>query len=97
MKLGSLNIIGHCSKTEQLQVFVNDHELDVLSGNETWLDEYINIYDNEIEIPGYTIGRRGRHRNGGGVCFYTGDSIAFYVSEQYTDLQNQVSSIMTIC
>ena len=47
----------------------------VISLSETWLDE--SVTDNEIHIDGYSILRKDRNREGGGVCNYIRNDVAF--------------------
>ena len=55
---------------DELRILLADCPVDVLSINETKLDN--SIQDCEVYIPGYEIVHRDRNRNGGGVCFYMG-------------------------
>ena len=88
LKLGCLNIRSLCSKIDQLQLFVQSHNFDVLGVNETWLDE--SVSESEIEIAGYSVVRKDRNRNGGGVCFYVKDSLNFHDRK---DIGNGIESI----
>ena len=88
LKLGCLNIRSLCSKIDQLELFVQCHDFDIFSVNETWLDETVN--DSEIAIPGYNVLRKDRNRNGGGVCFYIRDCINF---SERRDVGNAIESI----
>ena len=77
-KLASLNIASLLKHIDELRVLLSNCPLDVLSINETRLDE--SVGDNEVYIPGYEIIRRDREHNGrfgGGVCFYVRSSINF--------------------
>ncbi len=46
----------------------------VIGITETWLDG--SVTDSEVEIPGYSLQRRDRNRNGGGVCVYINSNIS---------------------
>ena len=48
---------------------------DVISVNETWCDNTVS--DSEIELPGFTLLRRDRCRNGGGIALYVKNGIDF--------------------
>ena len=74
-KLASLNIASLMKHIDELRILLADCPVDVLSINETKLDN--SIQDCEVYIPGYEIVRRDRNRNGGGVCFYIRRSITF--------------------
>jgi hypothetical protein len=47
----------------------------VIGISETWLD--CTISNPEIEIPGYTIERCDRNRNGGGVCIFVRSDLTY--------------------
>ena len=67
-KLASLNINKLTTHIDELRIFQAHNEIDILSINETKLNETIS--DNEVDILGYDIVRRDRTTGGGGgVCF----------------------------
>ena len=77
-KLASLNITSLRKHIDELRVLLADNSLDVLSINETRLDD--SVTDNEVHIPGYDIIRRDREYNGrfgGGVCIYVRSTINY--------------------
>ncbi|CAH3180943.1 unnamed protein product, partial [Porites lobata] len=77
-KLASLNINKLITHIDQLRILLAYNEIDILSINETKLNETIS--DNEVNISGYDIIRRDRITNGGGgVCFYVKSSINFTI------------------
>ena len=77
-KLASLNINKLTTHIDKLRIFLARNEIDILSMNETKLNETIG--DNEVNILGYDIIRRDRTTVGlGGVCFYVRKSINFTV------------------
>ena len=47
----------------------------VICLTETWLDN--TVTSSEISIDGYSVVRKDRNRNGGGVCTYIRSDIAF--------------------
>lgn len=49
---------------------------------ETWLHE--GILDAEVYIPGFTIIRSDRQREGGGICLYVKNSASFEVCANYS-------------
>ena len=65
-----------------------DHSTDVISINETKLDETIKSC--EVHIPGYEFIRRDRNRQGGGVGFCIKTSINFVQSNPA--ISNSVNS-----
>ena len=62
-------------KLSELRTLISDAKPAAVAISETWLDE--SVPDNEINIQGYTVLRRDRNRNGGGVCNYVHNDIAF--------------------
>ena len=68
-KLASLNINKLTTHIDELRIFLAHNGIDILSINETKLNE--TIRDNEVNNLGYDIVRRDRTADGwGGVCFY---------------------------
>ena len=59
--------------------------IDILAINETRLDE--SIIDREIGIPGYTLERKDRNRNGGGVALYIRNSLNYERMYEYNEDQ----------
>ena len=75
-KLASLNIFKLTTHMDKLRILLANNDIDIISINETKLDEVIS--DNEVSIPGYDIIRRDRLSNGGGgICFYVRSSIEY--------------------
>ena len=70
-----LNVRSLVPKLDQIKNFANSANAAVLSLSETWLDE--SVHDNEVRIDGYVIERRDRNREGGGVCIYIRENLAF--------------------
>ena len=73
----SLDTISLTKHIDELRILLANYPLDVISINETRLDE--GILNSDIYIPGYEIVRRDRKRNGGGVCFYIKTAINYSV------------------
>lgn len=74
-----LNIRSILPKISELRLFAASTKVSIISITETWLDN--SISDDEIAIPGFLIARRDRNRNGGGVCTYIRDNIAFNIRD----------------
>ena len=62
LHLVSLNIRSLLPKIDQLKLFAQSNNPTAVSISETWLDD--SITQNEIQIPGYSIERKDRNRNG---------------------------------
>ena len=60
-------------KMTDLNVLIDDTHDDIVSVNETHIDNTIN--DFELGIAGYTLPRNDRNRHGGGVALYYRDDI----------------------
>ena len=70
-----LNIRSLISKVSELRILANNCSASIIAISETWLDS--SISDSEISINGYTVIRSDRNREGGGVCLYIKDNLAF--------------------
>ena len=68
-KMASLNINQLTTHIDELRILLANNDIDIVSINETKLNE--SIRDHEVHISGYEIIRRDRlTKSGGGVCFY---------------------------
>ena len=65
----------NCSwlKLNEISLLVSNHNLDVLTLSETWLDA--SICDAEVSLPGYNLLRQDRNCHGGGVAIFISASI----------------------
>ena len=70
-----LNIRSLLPKLAEVKRLLNQSGASVLGLSESWLDE--SVTDGEVNIDGYTVIRRDRNRNGGGVIVYIKDGLAF--------------------
>ena len=75
--------------------------VDILAINETRLDS--SIQNGEVSIPGYTLERKDRNRNGGGVALYIRDSINYKrlidlpdETDQYPRVETESKSIYCV-
>ena len=62
-------------KIDELSLLAKSTNVAVMAITESWLDE--TIPDSEIAIPGYILERKDRNREGGGVCMFIRDNLAF--------------------
>ena len=67
-RIGHINIASLTKYIDQLQIYFQKESFDILSVNETRLDEH--IIDSIVNINGYSIVRNDRNRDGGGVAIY---------------------------
>ena len=68
LKCIQLNIVSLTKNFDELKSILIKNDIHICALNETRLDEEID--DCEIEIPCYSIIRKDRNRNGGGVAIY---------------------------
>ena len=74
-----LNARGILPKMEELDILALSTKAAIIAVTETWLDN--TICDNEVCIPGYSIQRKDRNREGGGVCIFIRNNINFNRSD----------------
>ena len=67
-RVGHLNIASLVKHVDELKIYLEKEPLDVLTINETRLDETIST--DTVSIPGYDMVAKNRHRQGGGVAIY---------------------------
>jgi exonuclease III len=72
-RVGHINITSLTKHIEQLRFYLHDKPLDILSVNETRLDHSVD--NNILHIEGYSIVRKDRSREGGGVAIYFRDHL----------------------
>jgi hypothetical protein len=70
--LNTRSLLPNISEMRLLAVKTNAK---IIAISETWLDE--TVTDNEINIPGYSVIRQDRNREGGGTCIYINSQLAF--------------------
>lgn len=85
LRLGQWNANGICLKWDELKDFILKHNVDIMAICETKLDDKVNL-----SMPGYTITRRDRNRQGGGVMIVCKNEI------KHHELTTQTSTIETI-
>lgn len=78
-RLAALNIVSLPKYIDQLRIYLHSKPIDILALNETRLDS--SISNKEMGIPGYTLERNDRNRNGGGVALYIRNSIDYEVDK----------------
>ena len=69
----SLNIVSLLKHFDEIKVFLDEYKPHILGLNETRLND--DIEDDDLFIERYSIVRRDRNRNGGGVAIYISDDI----------------------
>ena len=62
------NVRSLLPKISEIHSYLTNKHIHIISVNETWLDD--SVSDNEISIPGFTVFRKDRNCQGGGVAFY---------------------------
>ena len=72
-----------------MKILASKTRASIIAISETWIDN--TVANSEIELEGFNVIRNDRSRNGGGVCLYIKNDIAFNVR---LDLCNdQIESI----
>lgn len=70
-----INARSLLNKKDEVHALAEASNAAVLAVSETWLDD--TITDGEIAIPGYLVERKDRKRDGGGVCLYIKNNLAY--------------------
>ena len=70
-----INCRSLISKLDQLKLLAQKTKAAIICVSETWLDS--SVTDTEINTPGYLVTCRDRNREGGGVCIYVREDLAF--------------------
>ena len=78
-------------KMDKIRFLINKTQVGALCISETWLDPSIN--DSAIEEDNYSLIRKDRNRNGGGVCVLIRSDLHFSVRE---GLINEEAEILII-
>ena len=82
-KIAHLNVRSLFKHIEELRIYLEKQQFDIISLNETMLD--ISISNHEIKINGYDIVRKDRNRHGGGVAIYIRNTINYSIRDDLTD------------
>ena len=69
------NVRSLIPKIPEVQVLLARTKATVFAATETWLNGTVS--DAEIQVPGFSVIRKDRNRNGGGVCLYIRNDVAF--------------------
>ena len=75
IKMCHININSLSTKIDHLRFMLKNHPFHVISVSETHCDD--TITDQELSLDGFTILRKDRNRNGGGVALYIHNSLAY--------------------
>ncbi|PFX14421.1 hypothetical protein AWC38_SpisGene21425 [Stylophora pistillata] len=76
------NICSLRNKMDELRVFCDEHRPHIVTINETWLDD--SFTDTKIAPPGYSVMRKDRDKNGGGVAVYIAEQLNYSRLEEST-------------
>ena len=90
-KMALLNINSLNKHIDELRVLMLCKPLDILTINESKLDE--NDSDSSITLSGYNLERRDRNKQGGGVCVYLRNSLNY---KRRFDLENSDLEIIIL-
>lgn len=75
IRCAHLNVCSLPPKLDELRIMLKDLPIDILSLNETWLDESFD--DSELHVQGYNLHRTDRNRHGGGTLLYISEKFNF--------------------
>ena len=76
------NVMSQSPKTDEIRLYVQDHDPDIMCLTETWLKD--TVESSVIHITNYTLVRKDRiYAQHGGVCLYIKESIPFTVLREY--------------
>lgn len=81
IRFAHINICSILNKLDQIKILLRNGVFDILAVTESKLDS--SIVDLKIKVEGYTVERRDRKRNGGGVLMYINDK--WNVTSPYAD------------
>ena len=82
LTMASLNINSLLAHIDDLRVFIDNSNIDILAINESKLD--FSVDDDQVYLTGFDIIRKDRlhnGRSGGGVCIYLRSSLNFRICE----------------
>ena len=86
-----LNARSILPKMGELDILAHNTNAAIIAVTESWLDN--TIHDNEVCIPGYSIQRKDRNREGGGVCMFIRNNINF---NRRSDIDNDDFEFLAI-
>lgn len=78
-----LNVRSLVHKISQIRDLVQSSKAGIVGITETWLDS--SISDAEIELENYSVIRKDRNRNGGGVCMFIRSDVVFSLRTDLSD------------
>ena len=81
-KIAHLNIRSLIKNVDQLRIYLEKQQYDIICINETRLDS--TVANQDVNIRGYDIVRNDRNRNGGGVAIYI-RSVINYQERHYLE------------
>ena len=89
MKFMHLNIHYLCPKLDEIKILLSKHNIDVVGLGETFLNDM--FADNEFQLHNYSLFRKDRKTNGGGIAVYVKNE---YLCERRLDIECDNLEIM---
>ncbi len=80
LRIANLNVNSLTRHVDDIRIMLTNYPFDILAINETKLDS--SISDSEIYINGYTIIRKDRNRNGGGIAIYIKNNTVYPILKE---------------
>ena len=90
MKIDHLNVIGLLSKKAEVKILLQETNLDILAVTETKISPDIV---NQIEIEGYSVVRKDRNNNGGGVLIYYNDTLEAHEETNLVSTNERIETV----
>ena len=78
-KIAHLNVRSLIKHIDELKIYLDKQQFDIISLNETMLD--LSVPNHEIKLNGYEIVRKDRNRHGGGLAIYIRNSINYIIRD----------------
>ena len=76
---------------DELEILMTENKIDIISINETKLDD--TIRDEQVSIEDFSLLRHDRNRHGGGVAFYIRETVNY---EHRTDIKTSNTELLCI-
>ena len=74
LTISHLNVRSLRNKVDQISQYLSSNSIDLFSMSETWLDENVSL---NLSVHGYSLERKDRNYQGGGVGCYIKSSISY--------------------
>lgn len=90
VKIGHLNVNGLLSKMAEVKILLQETNLDILAVTETKISADLV---NQIEIEGYSLVRKDRNNNDGGVLIYYKDTLVAHEETKLVSMNERKETV----